>query len=71
LPEGLQLARLDHRQGDHRLVHDADVGPRCGGNRRGSALPEWRPPRWVDRDRKPLINNRIRSATAATTHRRQ
>jgi hypothetical protein len=34
-------------------------------------LPEWRPPRWVDCDRKPMINNRIRSALAAATHRRQ
>ena len=34
-------------------------------------LPEWRPPWWIDRDRKPLINNRIRSALAASTHRRQ
>jgi hypothetical protein len=37
----------------------------------GDALPEWRPPWHVDRDRRPLINNRIRSAIAATTHRRQ
>jgi hypothetical protein len=37
----------------------------------GDGLPAWRPPPWVDRDRKPLINNRIRSALAATTHRRQ
>ena len=34
-------------------------------------LPEWRPPAWIDRQRKPLINHRIRSAIAATTHRRQ
>lgn len=34
-------------------------------------LPEWRPPWHVDRDRKPLINNRIRSALAAAQHRRQ
>jgi hypothetical protein len=34
-------------------------------------LPEWRPPAWVDRQRRPLINNRIRSAIAAATHRRQ
>ncbi len=23
-------------------------------------LPEWRPPRWQDRERQPLINQRIR-----------
>ncbi len=23
-------------------------------------LPEWRPPRWQDRERQPLINHRIR-----------
>ncbi|HZA74435.1 MAG TPA: DUF222 domain-containing protein [Propionibacteriaceae bacterium] len=34
-------------------------------------LPEWRPPLWVDRDRRPLINNRIRSTLASQTHRRQ
>ena len=34
-------------------------------------LPEWRPPGWVDRDRQPLINNRIRSALAVTGRRRQ
>jgi hypothetical protein len=37
----------------------------------GDGLPAWRPPSWVDRNRRPLINNRIRSALAATTHRRQ
>ena len=34
-------------------------------------LPEWRPPLWVDRDRRPMINNRIRSTLASQTHRRQ
>ncbi len=34
-------------------------------------LPEWRPPWWIDRDRKPLINNRIRSALAAATIRQR
>ena len=34
-------------------------------------LPEWRPPAWVDRERRPLINHRIRSAIALVTHRRQ
>ena len=34
-------------------------------------LPEWRPPWWVDRERKPMINNRIRSALASSVHRRQ
>ena len=37
----------------------------------GDGLPEWRPPKWVDRERTPLINNRIHAALAATTHRRQ
>ena len=34
-------------------------------------LPEWRPPWWVDRERKPMINNRIRSAMAAASSRRR
>ena len=34
-------------------------------------LPERRQPRWVDPDRAPMINNRIRGALAAATHRRQ
>ena len=34
-------------------------------------LPEWRPPRWVDPERRPLINNRIRAGLAAAGHRRQ
>jgi hypothetical protein len=33
--------------------------------------PECRPPWHVDRERRPLINNRIRSQLAATAHRRQ
>jgi hypothetical protein len=33
-------------------------------------LPEWRPPRWVDRDQKPLINSRI-LAQLQTWKRRQ
>jgi len=28
-------------------------------------LPEWIPPRWVDRDQKPLINTRIQAARTA------
>jgi hypothetical protein len=34
-------------------------------------LPEWRPPWHIDRQRRPMINNRIRSSIAAQTHRRQ
>ena len=35
-------------------------------------LPAWRPPAWLDPDRKPLINTRIRAdLTARTTRRRQ
>ena len=37
----------------------------------GDGLPEWRPPLWIDSERQPMINNRIRSALAAQTHRRQ
>jgi hypothetical protein len=29
-------------------------------------LPQWRPPWWVDRERRPMINNRI----AATSPRK-
>ena len=41
----------------------------CSINNDG--LPEWRPPWWIDRDRRPLINNRIHSTLAARQHRRQ
>jgi hypothetical protein len=41
----------------------------CTINRDG--LPEWRPPRWIDGNRTPLINNRIRSELAARHRRRQ
>jgi hypothetical protein len=34
-------------------------------------LPEWTPPWWIDKQRRPLINTRIRSAHAARNHRRQ
>jgi hypothetical protein len=34
-------------------------------------LPEWSPPRWVDRNRTPLINTRIRASLAARSRRRQ
>jgi hypothetical protein len=37
----------------------------------GDGLPEWRPPWHVDCERRPLINNRIRSALAVAPHRRQ
>ena len=33
-------------------------------------IPEWRPPRWVDRDQKPLINTRI-AATQLGRHVQQ
>ena len=31
-------------------------------------LPEWIPPKWVDRDQKPLINTRIRAVLTARKH---
>ena len=34
-------------------------------------IPEWRPPRSVDPDQKPLINTRITALHAARIHRRQ
>jgi hypothetical protein len=34
-------------------------------------LPEWRPPKSVDRDQKPMINTRITALHAARLHRRQ
>ena len=34
-------------------------------------IPEWRPPKWVDRDQKPLINTRITARHAARMNRRQ
>ena len=41
----------------------------CRINNNG--LPEWRPPRSVDPDQKPLINTRITALHTARTHRRQ
>ena len=37
--------------------HFASRGWSCRINEQG--LPEWRPPRWVDRDQRPLVNSRI------------
>ncbi|HTF41784.1 MAG TPA: HNH endonuclease signature motif containing protein, partial [Propionibacteriaceae bacterium] len=34
-------------------------------------LPEWLPPWWINRNRTPLINARIRAAIAAAEHRRR
>jgi hypothetical protein len=34
-------------------------------------LPEWRPPRWVDRDQKPLLNSRITAQLTAPKRKRQ
>jgi hypothetical protein len=34
-------------------------------------LPEWQPPRWVDRDQKPLINSRITAQLDTWRQRRQ
>jgi hypothetical protein len=34
-------------------------------------LPEWRPPTWVDRAQKPMINHRILANHAARQHRRE
>jgi hypothetical protein len=47
----------------------ASKGWDCAIN--GEGLPEWRPPWWIDRQRRPMINNRIRGALAAKAHRRQ
>jgi hypothetical protein len=37
--------------------HFASRGWTCRIN--DQRLPEWRPPRWVDRDQRPLVNSRI------------
>ena len=34
-------------------------------------LPEWRPPRWVDPDRKPQVHHRILAARTGRQHRRR
>ena len=47
----------------------ASKGWECQINPDG--LPEWRPPWWIDRQRRPMINNRIRGALAAKAHLRQ
>jgi hypothetical protein len=47
----------------------ASKGWHCAINPDG--LPEWTPPWWIDRNRRPMINNRIRGALAAKAHLRQ
>ncbi len=44
-------------------------GWECRMNQQG--LPEWIPPWWIDRNRTPMINARIRAAMAAAEHRRR
>jgi hypothetical protein len=34
-------------------------------------LPEWRPPRWVDQDQKPLLNSRITAQLTAPRRRQR
>ncbi len=34
-------------------------------------IPEWTPPRWVDRDQKPMINTRIQGVLTARKHARR
>ena len=34
-------------------------------------IPEWIPPKWVDRDQKPMINTRIQAALNARKHGRR
>ncbi len=34
-------------------------------------IPEWTPPKWVDRDQKPMINTRIQAVLTARKHRRR
>ena len=34
-------------------------------------IPEWIPPRWVDRDQKPLINTRIQATRTARQQARR
>ena len=33
-------------------------------------IPEWTPPKWVDRDQKPMINTRIQAVLTARNHKR-
>lgn len=61
---------LDHLTLLCRYHHHnfANRGWTCGIN--ASGLPEWRPPRWLDRDRKPLVNARITAHLQAWRQRR-
>ena len=34
-------------------------------------LPEWIPPKWVDRAQKPIINTRIQAVLSARKHARR
>jgi HNH endonuclease len=55
------LCRYHHRQFLAR-------GWTCTMN--GDGLPEWRPPRLLDPQQRPLINTKITAAAAARRHRR-
>jgi hypothetical protein len=37
----------------------------------GDGLPEWRPPRWLDREQRPLVNSRIVAQLAGPRRRRR
>jgi hypothetical protein len=41
----------------HRLIHEGDWQVRPGPDR----LPEFLPPAWLDPERKPRRNNRLRA----------
>ena len=34
-------------------------------------IPEWTPPKWVDREQKPIINTRIQAILTARKHTRR
>ena len=65
------LTDLDHLTLLCRYHHHnvAARGWHCRLNPDG--LPDWRPPSWVDPDRRPLVNQRIIAALVAAGHRRQ
>ena len=34
-------------------------------------IPEWIPPKWIEREQKPMTNTRIRAILTARKHRRR
>ena len=80
-PETRRSTSLDHSSGGPTDLDNLTLlctyhhhnflarGWTCRINTNG--IPEWIPPRWVDRDQKPLINTRIQATLTARQQARR